>query len=115
MFAWFFTWEVFYVSTWMRGTSLPPWRMALASLPFLAQAGLLALLSRWPGALVLALMSGRVVWRLKARLDERPSAAGYPFLPTHPLEIRKLGYEQVAWSAALACIWIWRYWPGTPL
>jgi hypothetical protein len=109
--AWFFAWGVFYIQAWMRGNTLPRWRIMVASLPFLAQAGVLAYFSRWPGTAVLLLLSARIVWRLKRRLECFEEAGSRPRTPTSPAEIRVLGFEQVAWSLVLSLIWVWHYLP----
>jgi hypothetical protein len=118
MWAWFFGAGIFYVQTWLRSALLPRWRIALACLPYLAEAAALAWLSRWPGTVVLGLFSFRVLWRLKERVADwdaqMAELAGGPVparLPTDGVEIRRLGWEQVGWSLALSAIWTWRYWP----
>lgn len=118
LWAWFYAFGVLYVQTWLRGAMLPKWRLILASLPYFAQAFVLELYARWQGALVLTLLSLRILWRLRGRLmDYKELEAELEgkempaLLPTDPVEIRKLGWEQVGWSLALSAIWIWRYWP----
>lgn len=118
LWAWFFGAGIYYVQTWLRSYMLPRWRMVLASLPYLSQAAVLGWFSRWPGTLLLTLFSLRLLWRLKERVLDwdahMAELSGGPApsrLPTDGAEIRRLGWEQVAWSLVLGAVWTWLYWP----
>jgi hypothetical protein len=109
--AWgcFFAAGVLYIQTWLRGGTLPLWRVYAGSLPYLAESLVLSFFFSWPGALAMALFSLRLLWRLHQRLgawrELRAELSGGPApqrLPTDGLEIRKLGWEQVAWSLVVA-------------
>ena len=109
--AWacFFAAGVLYIQTWLRGAMLPLWRIYAGSLPYLAEALILALFFSWPGVLLMSLFAFRLLWRLRDRVEAwreaRAELEGGPTpqrLPTDGREIRKLGWEQVAWSLVFA-------------
>ncbi|HTB21783.1 MAG TPA: hypothetical protein VK914_03660 [bacterium] len=106
LWAWYFPWGIFYIQTWLRGNTLPRWRIGAASIPFLAEAAVLACFSGWLGSLCLLLLCCRMVWRLRRRLLEFDRCGTAPRLASTPDEVRLLGYEQLAWSLVLSGIWI---------
>jgi hypothetical protein len=112
LWAWSYAWGVFYIQAWMRGSTLPRWRLALASLPFLIQAAFLSVHSGLGVKALLLLLSLRILWRLKRRMENMGEPLGSPQTPTSPAEIRLLGYEQLAWSLLLGVSWSWHFLPG---
>jgi hypothetical protein len=108
--AWYFASGVLYIQTWLRGNTLPRWRIQAASLPFLVLASLLAIFSGWLGASLVFALGVRVLWRLRLRLQEFDHSDGQPHLASSPREIRSLGYEQLAWSLLLSGLWMAAHW-----
>ena len=114
----FFASGINYVQTWLRGAQMPPWRIYVASLPYLGLAAALAALADYAGLAILLVLCVRITGRLRSRLQERRSLeaeleGGSPpaHLPTDPREIRQLGWEQVLWSLVLGAYWTWSYLP----
>jgi hypothetical protein len=105
LWAWFFPWGVFYIQTWLRGTTLPRWTIAAASLPFFLEAALLAWFERGLATALLALLCVRIAWRLRLRWVEYQRSEAPPRLCVSCWDMRLLGCEELAWSLVLYGIW----------
>lgn len=106
LWAWFFPWSIFYMQTWLRGNTLPRWRIWVASLAFFMEAAILACFSGWLASLFLLPLCGRVIWRLKRRLREFDEDNGMPRVVSLARDVRLLGYEQMVWTFVLGGIWV---------
>ncbi len=110
---------VFFVQTWLRGGTVSWRRLAWASLPYAALLGLVAMGKDYLAVAATFLYWARTMARVLARRRQarqslaQPPAAGARMLP--PLsEIKKFGWEQVAWSLVLMTIWVAEFWGPAP-